>query len=56
MKNEILEDLWKVKDQIANEYGYDIEKLAKELRKKEKKVKSSVIDLTLQDKSAVVTK
>jgi len=51
MKNEILEELWKVKDQVAHEYGYDVEKLAKELRKKEKEVKSSVIDLTLQTKS-----
>ena len=36
MKNEILEELWKVKDQLAEDYGYDIEKLAKGLRAKEK--------------------
>ncbi|MFQ5456670.1 MAG: hypothetical protein ACE5EA_10815 [Nitrospirota bacterium] len=55
MKNEILEELWKVKDQLAHEYDYDIEKLAKELCKKEKKTGTSVIDLTLQSKS-VATK
>ena len=36
MKNEILEELWKTKDQIAKEYGYDVGKLVKALRQKEK--------------------
>ncbi len=36
MKNELLEELWKIKDQVAHEYGYDIEKLVEGLRKKEK--------------------
>ena len=52
MKNEILEELWKVKDQVANECGYDIEKLAKKLRTKEKEGAATVVDLTLQAKSA----
>jgi hypothetical protein len=51
MKNEILEELWKVKDQVANEYGYNIEKLAKGLRTKEKEAKATVVDLTRQVKS-----
>lgn len=41
MKNEILEELWKVKDQVANEYSYNIEKLAKGLRTKEKEAEAT---------------
>ena len=47
MKNEILEELWKIKDQVAFEHGYDIHKLANELRKKEKDAKASIVDLSL---------
>ena len=46
MKNEILKELWKTKDQIAKEHGYDIEKLAKELRQKEKEEANKVVDLS----------
>ena len=47
MKNEILEELWQVKDQVAFEHGYDVDKLAKDLRKKEKGAKTSIVDLSL---------
>lgn len=50
MKNEILEELWKVKDQVASEHGYDIHRLVNELRKKEKKAKVSIVDLSLPHK------
>ena len=46
MKNEILEELWKVKDQIAQECGNDIDKLADELRAKEKIEKVPIVDFT----------
>ena len=49
MKNEMLEELWKVKNQLAEDYGYDIEKLVKGLRAKEK-TESNVVDLTLRVK------
>ena len=51
MKNEILEELWKVKDQLAKENDYDIEKLVKGLRIKEK-AEDNVVDLTLKAKTA----
>ncbi len=54
MKNEIMEELWKIKDQIAHECGYDIDKLAKELRAKENKEKAPVVDLTAEAKSVTV--
>ena len=46
MKNEILQELWKIKDQVAVECDYDIEKLAKKLRAKEKESKVSIVNLT----------
>ncbi len=48
MKNEILEELWNIKDQVAKESNYDIEKLAKNLRIKEKEGNATVVDLTLK--------
>lgn len=55
MKNEILEDLWKSKDEIAKKYRYNIDKLAAELRKKEKVVKAAVVDFTSDSKSMLAT-
>ena len=46
MKNEILEELWKSKDEIAQIYKYNIDKLVEGLRKKEKEVKATVVDFT----------
>ena len=51
MKNEILEELWKSKDEVAKEYMYNIDKLVEALRKKEKGVKAIIIDLTSERKS-----
>ncbi len=50
MKNEILEELWKSKDEIAQKYKYSIDNLVEGLRKKEKDVKATVIDLTFEHK------
>ncbi|MBC8553860.1 MAG: hypothetical protein H8D23_29975 [Candidatus Brocadiales bacterium] len=50
MKNEIMEELWKVKDQVASEHGYDIHRLVNELREKEKDAKVSIVDLSLPHK------
>ncbi|MEW5768069.1 MAG: hypothetical protein AB1797_10695 [bacterium] len=56
MKNEILEELWKSKDEIAQEYRYNIDNLVEELRKKEKDVKAIVVDLTSDGKDISATK
>ncbi len=50
MKNEILDELWKGKDQVAHENEYNIDKLAEKLRKNEKEEQVSVINLTSQTK------
>ena len=37
MKNEILEEVWRVRDQISAECGHDLKKLAAMLRREEVK-------------------
>ncbi len=56
MKNEILEELWKSKDEVAKEYMYNIDKLVEALRKKEKGGKATIIDLTSERKNISATK
>ena len=36
MSDEIIEELWRIKDSIAREHGYDIEALVAYLQSKEK--------------------
>lgn len=52
MKNEILEELWKVKDDLGEEYGYDIDALAKALIEKEKNEPDLPVDLSRNKKAA----
>ena len=35
MKHEILEQVWRVRDEISSECGHDVKKLAEMLRRKE---------------------
>ena len=46
MKNEILEELWKVKDGISEEYENNIDAIVKVLREKEEKEVNPVVDLS----------
>jgi len=46
MKNPIIEELWKVKDEIARECGYDLNKLADHLRQRQKQNKHKVVDFS----------
>jgi ATP-dependent Zn protease len=52
MKNEILEELWKAKDELGEEYGNDIDALAKALIEKEKNESNHIIDLSHNKKAA----
>ncbi len=47
MKNPILEELWKVKDGMARECGYDLNKLADLLRQRQKESKHKVVDFSV---------
>jgi hypothetical protein len=46
MKNPILEELWKVKDEIACECEYDLNKLAERLRKRQQEEKRQVANFS----------
>jgi len=46
MKNPILEELWKVKDEIARECDYDLNKLADHLRRRQKEGKHKIVDFS----------
>jgi hypothetical protein len=48
MKNPILEELWKVKDEMARECGYDLNKLADLLRQRQKESKHKVVDFSVK--------
>ncbi len=52
MKNEILEELWKAKDELGQKYGNNVDALAKALKTKEKDEKNNVIDLSNDRKAA----
>ena len=46
MKNEILEEIWKIKDAIAGEHDFNIDFIAKNLIKKEKKHKKYIVNFS----------
>jgi len=46
MKDEIIEELWKAKDDLARECGYDLNKLAELLRGAQDQGKHKVVDYT----------
>jgi hypothetical protein len=52
MRNEILEELWKTKDDLGEKYGNNVDSLASALRKKEKNESTKVIDLSQDQKAA----
>ncbi len=42
--DEIMEELWQIKDDIAREHGYDIRRLATHLRRVEQAYHERVVD------------
>ena len=46
MSDEVIEELWRIKDEIAREHGYDIESLAAYLQSKERTERRRVVDLS----------
>jgi hypothetical protein len=45
MADEIIKELWKIKDGIANEYGYDVKALVDYLKTKKHEVDYQVVNL-----------
>ena len=52
MSDEIIKELWQIKDSIAQEHGYDIETLVTYLQTKKRMEGQKVVDLsTLKENS-----
>ena len=45
MPDELIEELWRIKDNIAREHGYDIDALVAHLRTRERAESRRVVDL-----------
>ncbi len=45
MANEIIEELWQIKDNMAREYGYDIDAFVARLQSKQRSANRQVVDL-----------
>ena len=52
MSDEIIEELWRIKDEITREHGYDVESLAAYLQSKERTERRQVVDLQSIRKAA----
>ncbi len=46
MKDEIIEQVWRAKDQLMHECGHDLGKLAALLRQRQQERKHDTVDLT----------
>jgi len=46
VKDEIVKEVWRVKDEIAQECGHDLHKLAALLRKKQQERQHKTVNLT----------
>ncbi|MBU4272629.1 MAG: hypothetical protein KKE86_06300 [Planctomycetes bacterium] len=45
MTDEIIQEVWRVKDQLAKQFNYDLEALAAELRRRQKESGREVVNL-----------
>lgn len=45
MTDQVIEELWRIKDAMAREYGYDIARLAAGLRAKQGEQGRPIVDL-----------
>jgi len=52
MKHEILEEIWRVRDQISAECGHDVKKLGAMLRREEPKYADRLARLPIRRRSA----
>lgn len=52
MADEIIEELWKIKDSIAREHGFDVESLVAQLRARKTPEGERVVDLRAARRAA----
>ena len=46
MSDEIIRELWRIKDDLAKKFNYDIGALAAEIRRRDKESGEEVVDLS----------
>ena len=52
MSDEIIEELWQIKDSIAREHDYDVESLVAHLQTKQRSADQQVVDLSALKRTA----
>ena len=52
MSDQIIEELWQIKDSIAREHDYDIESLVAHLQTKQRPAGQQVVDLSALRRTA----
>ena len=52
MPNEIIKELWQIKDSMAREYGYDIDTLVAHLQNKKRAGDRQIVDLRAMKEAA----
>ena len=52
MSDEIIEELWQIKDSIAREHDYDIKSLVAYLQSKQRPADQQVVDLSVLRRAA----
>ena len=45
MSDEVIEELWRIKDEMAREYGYDVARLAADLQGRQGEDGHRIVDL-----------
>jgi len=53
MNDEVIEELWRVKDAIAKEHNYDIHLLSERIRNRERLADEQVVDLGKTSKARI---
>lgn len=53
MPDEIMKELWTIKDQSAKDADYNIDELYRRLNERDRKTSAPVVDLSLRDRQEV---
>jgi len=56
MKNEELEELWKIKDETGNECQYDVARLVKTLRKMASSTETTIVHFSAEPRRQIPSK
>lgn len=56
MRDEVIEELWRIKDDLARRANYDVQTLCRELQKKQQKSIAQIVDRSAHVKQSVDVK